>query len=215
MKITFLRRGHANNSSSSHSLIFVDDISQIRNNATTEFGWSLFTCSSVDAKKNYLLACLKRSYEMATNITCNYCDDIKYDSLQKMKDTLFAEWVTLHFSDVKFDLSVISEVTVDHQSQFIFPLYRNKQRGINKELARTVIEEVVENNYVLLGGNDNSGDVHPLKDLDRPANEDFHTFWVFCKDVSPSHMAEYDNKTGEFVVAGDNYMGRSLMKVRF
>ena len=62
MQYTFIRKGFANNSSSSHSIIFAPDAKLFDEYNGAEFGWDFFTCSSTKAKDLYLLATLYGKY---------------------------------------------------------------------------------------------------------------------------------------------------------
>lgn len=58
MKPTFIRLGHANNSSSTHSIILVEDASKFSSDSTWDFGWGNFTLSSNADKQRYFLLTL-------------------------------------------------------------------------------------------------------------------------------------------------------------
>ena len=212
MQITFFRKGHANNSSSSHSLIFATDENKFPNTEDEEFGWDFFTCSSLQAKKNYILCCLRDAFRLSTDIKSSYNADISYDIVDKFQKDFFCSWINKHFSEFEFDLDCLDNAYVDHQSVFLFPLYRDKQKGINKKLAKDVIREFLNRNYVVLGGNDNTNETHPLRD-EGDENLQFITFWNFCVDKNPLCMAEYDELTGEYVISQPSRHG-SLMKIK-
>lgn len=57
MKIKSIRYGFANNSSSSHSIVFLGDY-KANDEDLGDFGWNFFTAASEESKKNYLLATL-------------------------------------------------------------------------------------------------------------------------------------------------------------
>ena len=212
MKITFYREGHANNSSSSHSLIFTDKFKQIHTDETSEFGWSCFTCGSIEGKKNYILACLRTSFERCVRLQYNYCDDIEYEDTEAFRNKIFIKWVNKHFDEFEFDLKHQKNIYVDHQSEFCFPTYRNTSKGINKEFAKDLIKEILKPQYIFLGGNDNDDSVHPLKESD-----DFNEItkiWKSLTDQYTLSMTEYDAKTGEYVFGASGQIG-SLLKIKF
>jgi hypothetical protein len=213
MKINFFRIGHANNSSSSHSLIFTSNPETFYNTENTHFGWDLFTCSNIEAKKNYIYACLKTSYRRVLNITYNYSDDISYEDVEFFIDKMFHKWIDQHFSEFKFDTSNTDDIIVDHQSEIIFPIHRNEKKGINKQLAKSIINEFLKPNYIVLGGNDNDDTSHP--GVDKNENDKLKlpliTLWYMCKDVYQLPMAEYDENTNEYVIS--NGKSGSLLKI--
>ena len=209
MKVTFYRQGHANNSSSSHSLIFKNDIKDISTDEYEEFGWSNFTCADKDAKKNYIFACLRDSYNAHIQLNYENTKDIEYDDIEEFRKSLFTKWINRNFSEFEFDLD--TGAYVDHQSAFYFPTYRDKSKGINKEFAKSVIHELLDNNYVFLGGNDNGDADHPLTDSSDRITP-FMEVWYFFKERVG--MVEFDNKTGEYVMCGPSNIG-SLMKIKF
>lgn len=58
MKIKNIRYGFANNSSSAHSIVFLNDYIAKDNEIGDSFGWNFFTAASKKAKQEYLLATL-------------------------------------------------------------------------------------------------------------------------------------------------------------
>jgi hypothetical protein len=212
MKITFFRKGHANNSSSSHSLIFSNDSKSFRNTKSSEFGWDYFTASSLEAKKNYIYCCLEQSFGRSVNISSSYNKDIDYGEVERFRQNCFLTWLNVHFSEFEFECPEENSY-VDHQSVFYFPTYRDKTKGINKQLAKSVIKEFLRPEYVVLGGNDNDDRSHPLADSS-DTDIQFIKFWKFCVDAPELNKAEYDDKTEEFVVSLGGRNG-SLMKIKF
>lgn len=213
MKITFYREGHANNSSSSHSLIFTENYNQINSDETCEFGWSYFTCGSVEGKKNYILACLRTSFERNIKLQYNYCDDIEYEDMDVFRDMIFVKWVNKHFNEFDFDVKNQKDTYVDHQSVFYFPTYRDISKGINKEFAKDLIKEILKPQYIFLGGNDNDDrGGHSLYD-EGDLNE-ITKIWKRFTDLYVLSMVEYDAKTGEYVFGAPGGIG-SLLKIKF
>lgn len=213
IKITFWRQGHANNSSSSHSLIFTrenlyDDIDGF------EFNWENFTIASLQAKLDYFLV-------SAFNTTGRKIkfDSDNYEFTEKEARKDFVKNFLLSFA--VSNLNIVTEPEyyedkvlkgyIDHQSLVYFPTVRNPEEGIHWQFFRAWIEEIAKPEYVVLGGNDNS-DGHPQIDLDLD-NEGSHIKHVYRKLQYGSPICQYDEKTGEFVLS----FARSgdLMKVKF
>lgn len=212
MQITFLRLGHSNNSSSSHSLIFApQDVSELSDEGS-DFGWWNFICSSKEHKTNYLLTCLRSCFEHGCgepfrpqwgflderwrNITEKFNTREEEQRLE-----LFREWVRLYFNINTSDLSL--EDHVDHQSMIYFP-YERDGRTINKDFARKFIEEFVDNSWYVFGGNDNSED-ESNPPTERTATElnSFSIVWDFLTDIGYENnvMCVEDKLTGEFVLS--------------
>lgn len=215
MEITFYRQGHANNSSSSHSLIFAPGLNG-KSDEDREFGWQNFTAADKSSKLNYILICLFRTWDDLSNIRSdNWSNKLgfSYDDLLTMKYLFFEKWFLKNFSDLELDLNIIKNGYVDHQSIFTFPLYRDAT-NINIELAREIINELINNDYLILGGNDNDGEIHNLKDCDTNSKLDFKNFWFSAmeRDVK-SLLSAYDSLTEEYIIS-DKSSG-SLIKIKF
>ena len=108
MKITFLRYGHSNNSSSSHSLIFTRQNLLPPSDESSEFGWQFFTCSSKRDKLNYLLTCLRSKFSHSlkmpylghlsdhSNKLWSHSLDQARASLENVERDLFNSWVKIY-----------------------------------------------------------------------------------------------------------------------
>lgn len=209
MNITFYRRGFACNSSSSHSLIWMSKLPH--NTEELEFGWQNFTCSDPEAKKNYLASCLYTSWNRVVQLSCQYDSHIDYRELRSFAYASFLSWIRLEFPYLAMAVERTHEPGsefssyVDHQSEIAFPCYR-RFRKLNLEFLRMFVPQVVEQNFVILGGNDNrdpgKGE-HPLRNKD-VANEG-ETVKLLYRELrdkdSSQVMAELDEKTGEFVIS--------------
>lgn len=138
MKIFNVRLGLANNSSSSHSLIFQqgahDDYDGQR------FGWDFFTCASSEAKSEYLGQTL-------------------YHSLLRMCSEEMAVSVVRDWMGVTVD----TDGYVDHQSCYEMPS-NWEGNGIDKQFFDEFRAFLMRDDLVILGGNDNTDEKHPLDD---------------------------------------------------
>jgi hypothetical protein len=201
MTIRFYRQGDANNSSSSHSLIFTENPIENFHDEDKDFGWQHFTCSSREGKLNYLIGCLFESWSRAVEITYNYkSKDIDYGVVEKFKEYQFSEWMTTNFgeySPVVFPLG-----TVDHQSAIYFPKNRADD-GINIQFAKALINEFITKNYAVLGGNDNGDDNHPMVSLDVRELNALTLIWRMLKE-NPNVRVAYDAKCDHFVLTNGN-----------
>lgn len=211
MNITFYRKGFANNSSSSHSLIFTKEDLSRKTDEDAEFGWDYFTCADKEAKENYLLICLRESWKGWANIRS---DGLDYKEMERFKDNQFEMWLGAMIPELlNANTRLLNRFNhVDHQSIFTFPCYRDL-RGINVDFARAIINEITSKNYAFLGGNDNDDNEHSFKHLDTDKNKAVKTLWRHLRELDPrSLLCERDEKTGEFIVSrrdGD------IMKVNF
>jgi hypothetical protein len=224
MKITFLRHGHSNNSSSSHSLIFTRK-ELPDSDESTDFGWQYFTCSSREAKLNYILTCLRDCFARKIQFPCLYnlydrsnkrwsrAIESAESAIKKIKEDLFEDYVAAYFGFSDFDVSGY----VDHESVINFPLDRGGNK-IHHEFARDFINEFVNGNWYVFGGNDNSDEGHPEPPTSNDASdfEEFKTLWSFLSD-SGDHLCVKDPLTGEYVLSntrGGTYNG-SILKIKF
>jgi len=205
LRITFWREGFATNSSSQHSMIFTDKAPTLTTTETRNFGWSLFTAASQEAKLNYMLCCLYSSWRMMTEIDA-YNSIIPSENFREFRLIEFRKWVGLHvpvMGNVPSDFDGEWDWgSVDHESRMTFSRYRDDQdkRGLNVEFAEAFIREFVENNYVMLGGNDNDEEVHPLVCEDQPEDNHLARVYSAMRERDPHYLiCEKDHLTGEFV----------------
>jgi hypothetical protein len=210
IEVTFYRRGHANNSSSTHSLITVDEINNIKTDEYKDFGWNHFTAANRGAKFNYLTLCLYNSW---INLSSGFeHPNVGYSEYNKFMINQFLNKLKSYFDfDYQKLGEVLTEGSVDHQSVFCFPCYRNKDAGINWPFACDVYKEILENNYVFLGGNDNADIDHPLKDMDNSQKIFFKEMWRNLTDTYGNILCEKDHKTGEWIISKSG----CLLKVKF
>lgn len=217
MKITFYRKGYANNSSSSHSLIFTGDKGLSSSNANGEYGWNYFTCADKRSKINYMLITLFNNFSRYSPESKGY---ITWEDIKELTALAFIKFVRTNFPILEKELAIGNwrEGYVDHQSLIGLPIYRNKdewnQKIINVEFCNALINEIVNKDYAILGGNDNGGDSHPDKNC-HIANEDTDEMIRFLYGITDQYhcpLCERDNKTGEFVLS--KFSG-DIMKVKF
>ena len=155
MKIYNVRLGKAMNSSSTHSLIFLD---QLAGKATDnrvgdkEFGWDFFTAASKEAKTDYL------AMTIYANLNRIYPHDVA-----------FAVTKEIFGFELEQDSYGVSGY-VDHQSEIALP--RNwDEKNLNKQFIEEFQAYLIENeDLVILGGNDNTDSVHPLEPKGKDAS---------------------------------------------
>jgi len=143
IKIFNIRGGFANNSSSSHSIIFKSIPIELTDNysADLQFGWDTFTIGSKQGVLDYLKAIL----------TCNF----KYEMNNDYIKCIVEGWVgPIPSADLP---------SIDHQSIVSLP-YTYEEDAINKQFFMEFKELLLSQDTVILGGNDNGGE-HPLEDL--------------------------------------------------
>ena len=219
MKITFYREGHANNSSSSHSIVFTD--TRLENSETSSFGWGNFICSSAQAKTNYLVACLYTSFQQYVALKASnnpYFDwaGIAAAVSAKLKEVVIrdvcpllpaaeAEWV--HQA-----LDALGSVDVDHQSVFYFPSCRNPDEGLHVGFIVDVFLEITKPEYVILGGNDNDSDIHPDAPRDAKSTPFTEVLQHLKRGSSRSTHCVYDPLLQEYLISWDS---GPIMKINF
>lgn len=134
-----IRLGHATNSSSTHSIIFLkkkvkDDMA---GQGLGEFGWQHFTAASRDLKARYLATVL-------------------HDNIAALAGNDVAETVTQSWLG-----SDKGEGYVDHQSELVLPRAWDG-RGIEKMYLEQLTDFLLQDGVVILGGNDNTSEGHSL-----------------------------------------------------
>ena len=112
MKIKSIRYGFANNSSSSHSIVFLGSQKVEDNDIYEDFGWSFFTAASEQAKKDYLLATILHqrkivSYIPRTPLTEKSGWSNPFEEMEVMKKYKITNWDELRKSKFQnnFDLA--------------------------------------------------------------------------------------------------------------
>jgi hypothetical protein len=217
MKVTFERVGHANNSSSSHSIIFAGEhrIKTYDEYDREYFGWDGFLLADVQSKARYVASQL----------------DIEPILLER---TGFYEVVGEFLSEdelLTFKEHILSYglPTIDHESVVVIPT-TNRQGEVDYSLFQAYLREMLSKNYVIVGGNDN--------DLMRSEHYDFNVIGTpmevfmktgrFSEDGGGLYVKNlffggvkdyaYDEDTGEFIlrlVGGQNSSQYSIKKIKF
>lgn len=227
MKIKFIRKGFANNSSSSHSIIFTNkNFDKISDNDEGYFGWNNFTCSSRYSKEKYLLIMLidnmsqysksqtqfysKRSIKSKHDWTCNpivykvgtrmildfneykseeYVYIIKNDLVEFGYDKVFR-----HFDEILSELASNYD-GIDHQSVIRLP--NNAKTGfVDHNFAKALCKTVIEQDFVILGGNDNDCDDHEYSSYNE--GHELITFLKSIKYTSP--VIVYDSLNDDYII---------------
>lgn len=137
MKVHSIRIGHATNSSSTHSIILIPGGAKRHDTGHTDFGWEFFTAATEESKKNYLAIALR--------------DAVKENCGEEIADVVAKEWV-----GVSPDGGYI-----DHQSSPTLPSAWDG-KGVDKTFFDEFSAYILRDDVVILGGNDNTDQSHPL-----------------------------------------------------
>lgn len=191
---------------------------------SAEFGWDHFTCSDKGAKLNYLLVCIYDQFRRLADFPSLYkINDYKHKEwssivsnanadLDQIQKSLFKDWVRIYLGYQDFDISGY----VDHQSEIFFPSDRSGEK-IHHEFAKDFIEQFIDNNWYVFGGNDNTEHrPDPPTNDEQSDCEQFRIVWDFLKDTRDIICVK-DSLTGEYVlsnIGGTRYNG-SILKVKF
>ena len=134
-----VRLGLATNSSSTHSLIYIDPRKPPPSDEDVDgeqFGWSHFTAASKRAKLGYVAQTLKNNLGMLT---------------PEFADAVIRSWVG------DYD----GGGYLDHQSSMTLPASWNG-KGIDKKFFDEFKHFMTRDDVAVLGGNDNDDESHPL-----------------------------------------------------
>lgn len=201
MKITFYREGFANNSSSSHSIIFSGNTHIEDEYDDGDFGWGFFTCKTKEAKECYLISTLKSNFP--------YKERIYFD-----------RWVKLFLADVFEDIDETLAVTadgygVDHQSVIVLPKDYSNPSFPSVDFFTDLYNELIFNEYVFLGGNDNDDSSHEYSNYHENVKkrDDIISLLGRLTDIDRDVYCVKDSKTKEWVLSRRN--GGTLVKVCF
>lgn len=175
MKIKSIRRGFANNSSSTHSIIFVKDEDKVANiedeGEIGEYGWNFFTAKTREAKEAYLFINMVESIAGKRPIQYKFIDYNKYLDLKKQAIVHLLELNAKYFSFFSTWDDLLDQYKnnedfgyVDHQSVIDLPLDKSGNQ-INFEFYADFCKELLKPNYLILGGNDNTDESHELWNL--------------------------------------------------
>lgn len=146
MKIFSVRLGHANNSSSTHSIL-LNSKREARGAEDNSYGWGWFHLRSKEDKAKYLAAQVFQ--ELRTDMAPEHA-------------AMIAEHLTGARSPLAGDDPFDYEGYVDHQSTLGFPR-RFDRKGVHAEFMQTFVEKVRDDPRITIrGGNDNEEDPEPM-----------------------------------------------------
>lgn len=137
MKIHNVRLGFATNSSSTHSLVFVQGARDSKVDASREFGWQTFTAVSKDVKRDYLAILLHHELRQIVH------EDIAAAVVDR--------WVG--------EGTLKEGGYIDHQSMLSLPRTFNG-KGVDKQFFDELYAFITQSNLAILGGNDNGDGYH-------------------------------------------------------
>lgn len=189
MKIHNIRLGLATNSSSTHSLIFLPRAED--NDAEGgEFGWNFFTAASLASRKLYV-AC-----QLYNNLTRTTTPEIARLVVQKLVGAGDASQVAQLGTEA-------DSAYVDHQSMYDLPRTWDG-KAIDMDFARAFTKFFLQDGLVVLGGNDNTDDEHPLastgETFSLPIPRDSHEDLIARRDTGRGDTAPFwalfNRKTG-------------------
>lgn len=160
LNISNIRMGFATNSSSSHSMIFIKDANKTIDDDinSDNFGWEQFTLVSPEMKMRYLGGCLFNSYSQLFN---------EHAAGLMVKDILGVDCSTIDSETGKTVYEYYGKNGVDHQSILTFPKsigQWSRDNDLNQEFIEDIKQFILQDDLVILGGNDNDGDHHYLKE---------------------------------------------------
>jgi organic radical activating enzyme len=143
IKIHNVRAGFATNSSSSHSIVMIPPGQRVCSDEDNRFnyGWETFTLADRESKTAYLAVQLKLALEGS---------NIPSDTAVQLVNT----WLGTDYAK-----SELCEGNVDHQS--VWSIF-NGTLGKNPRFIKAYHNWLMQDNVVILGGNDNSdGQISP------------------------------------------------------
>jgi len=138
-----IRFGVATNSSSTHSIIHNSELISLTTEEyedENDFGWDFFTLTTKEMKARYMNA----------QLLCR----IPYQYMQMITDILAEE-------EQPSQVINLLDSYVDHQSTFNLPRNVTDQYP-NYQFFKELKRYIVENDFIILGGNDNSDNDHIL-----------------------------------------------------
>ena len=176
MNISNIRLGFANNSSSTHSFIFLPEQSvQDYDVEGNEFGWQNFTAASDESKLAYLALAFQSN--LAHHIGEDY------------------SWMV-----VKELMGVEAGGYIDHQSTPTLPLKYEKlyyRPEIDMEFVEEFKQFLLQPGLVILGGNDNSESEHPLSNDTAFSPPFIDEGWgSVCRKDARGHWTLFNRDTG-------------------
>jgi len=173
MKIHNVRLGHANNSSSSHSLLLLNPgVKDVRSRGAEggDFGWNFFTAASSEDKAMYLAVTLEQQL-------CHELGDFAGRAVTKEI----------------LGINMEKDMYVDHQSTLMMPRYFTgdfgRRKGVHVEFVRALDQFLMRSDVVILGGNDNTDEKHPLASKGREVLE-----FIPREESSENFIARQDDQ---------------------
>lgn len=197
LKILNVRLGLANNSSSSHSLVFLPGPGRDKDVSDQEFGWNFFTAASRQAKTDYLAYLLYYSLKQVTT--------------KELAQNITKTWAGANIFDGENSLETWEDDTIghiNHQSRYDLPSSWDG-KGLDKEFFMALKEFILQPDLAILGGNDNVKENHPLAgrhSFKLPLPQDQSNF-------SKTMVARYD-RSGDYWVLFDRDNG-SKFRIQF
>lgn len=181
LSIHNVRLGHANNSSSTHSMFILPDGVSLADDIEEPFqyGWEAFVLATKEARTNYLAVALHMMLEHSIGKT--FASAVVKDLLGV--DTSKPDWVY-----------------IDHQSQLTLPRNWNQPMVPDMEFFEEFKTWLLQDGLVIFGGNDNSDEgpdapfgatdvTLPIVDLDK------HQHFV-CRKDPKGFWTLFNRKTG-------------------
>jgi hypothetical protein len=180
MKVYNVRFGLATNSSSSHSIIFLDERVNDTDIAGNEFGWQFFTAQSEESKRNYLAVLLGNA--------------LKYSDLpDNIVRLITREWVGVE------NAGDWDDGHVDHQSALSMPRSVGPDPFVSEEFFKELRNFFLQQDVTILGGNDNTEEEHRLLERGRPVNLPLPREsgeWVCRKDELYNYWSLFNQRNG-------------------
>lgn len=190
-------------------------------NENQEFGWGNFICASKGDKACYAYAILAKSIRRKLDFSYNHAyfyggnEILPYEKISKFTNKLVYDLIKKKFAWL-WDIieggnleDSAKKASIDHQSNIILP--DNRLTGIiDFVFVEKILREFVENDWVILGGNDNC-DEWDFGLQNENESSDFLKVWKQLTGNGDSQTM-YDDKTGEWWISLDN---GPLMRVKF
>lgn len=199
IKVFNIRNGFANNSSSTHSIIFSDQpVNVVDDYSYGDFGWDFFTVATKQGILDYLGASLH--------------SNISYKMNEQYVEAIVDSWVgPMNWDDMD------EYSSVDHQSLLTFPITFDRS-GINKQYFDEFKNLLLSNNAMILGGNDNDDHEHRLKSLGKQADFDYITEnsgLIAKKDEKNNYWTFFNERTGDKIrLVLDTAGNRTIMPTK-
>lgn len=243
IKIKSIRLGHANNSSSSHSIVFLGDTKKEDSYLEEDdysFGWEYWTASTRKSKEAYFLLTLYLNLYGINDLTkkrpliekiIKNNDDERYQEGtksykknqedKKITQKYCCRLVNEKFQDIFTESNLNNlleqaagesyDYNIDHQSVINLPSDKYKELDLN--FSKNLFKILLDNNFAILGGNDNGGNYHPLKriHIKNKFSDNILTILDFIGTERSSYqvVSYYDKLNDDFIIQ-DRYNGNKL-----